>query len=175
VQVLLGGINWSFPTWDLFIFMFFVASIVFYGVALGRNRILVILISLYISLAITSNLPYLNEQISKQFSFGPVFVLKLFVFGCSMIVLYSLFTRLNLLSSIREKANIIHVSILSILHIGLIISIILSFLPPETLNLFSSLTRIIFISDIARLLWILAPIVAMFLIQTKNLDDDDYY
>lgn len=174
MQVLLGGVNWSLPSWDLFIYVFLIASVVFYGAALGRNRILVTLISLYISLAITSNLPFLTEDISKQFSFGPVFVLKIFVFGLSMIVLYSLFMKLRLLSSIREKANIVHVSIFSVLHVGLIISVVLSFIPDETLSIFSDLTKMLFVSDLARFLWILAPIAAMFLIQTKNLDEDDY-
>lgn len=167
MQGFFGGINWSFPTWDLFIFIFFVVSVVLYGLALGRDRILAILFSIYISLAVASNLPFINERTAERFGFGPVFVLKLFVFAVGIVGLFLLFSRMGILSSFTENASIFHITIFSILHVGLLISIILSFLPPTAVESLAGFTRTLFTSEIARFLWILAPIGAMFLVKNK--------
>lgn len=168
MQGFLGGINWSFPTWDLFIFIFFIVSVVLYGLALGRDRILAILFSIYISLAVVSNLPFINERTAEKFGFGPVFVLKICVFAAGVVGLFLLFSRMGLLSSFTENASFFHITIFSVLHVGLLISIILSFLPPDALESLASFTRTLFTSDMARFLWILAPIAAMLLVKPKT-------
>lgn len=168
----LGGINWSFPTWDLFIYIFFVASIIFYGLVLGRDRILVILFSIYISLAVASNLPYINDTFAKKFGFGPVFVMKLFVFLLFVVGLYLLFSKMGLLSSFSENASLFHIIIFSVLHVGLLISIVLSFVPQESLGL-SDFTKTLFVADFSKFLWIVAPLVAMFLVRREREDKED--
>ncbi len=167
----LGGINWSFPTWDMFIYIFFFSSIVLYGFILGRDRILVILFSIYIALAVSSNLPFINDEIAKKFGFGPVFVMKLFIFAFIVIGLYIMFTKIGLLSSFTESAGFFHIIIFSILHMGLIISIVLSFVPQEALNL-SDFTKNLFVSDIARFAWMVAPLFAMFLAKHEEREED---
>lgn len=168
----LGGVNWSFPTWDMFILLFFVISVILYGIVLGRNRILVILFSIYISLAITSNLPYINDTISEKFGFGPVSVMKIAVFSASIIILYVLFSKMGFLSSFSEKASLFHIAIFSFLHVGLLISTILSFLPPTALLSLSDFTRTLFTDDLARFIWIIAPLAAMFMIKPEETEDD---
>jgi len=171
VEAFLGGLNWSFPTWDMFIYIFFFASIILYGFILGRDRILIILFSIYIALAVSSNLPYVTEQISKKFGFGPVFVMRLFIFAGIVAGLYIMFSRIGLLSTFSETAGVFHVVIFSVLHIGLIISIVLSFVPQEALNL-SDFTKNLFLSDFAKFMWILAPLGAMFLVRHEPKEED---
>ena len=170
MEAFLGGINWSFPTWDMFIYIFFLSSIILYGFILGRDRILIILFSIYIALAVSSNLPYINDEIAKKFGFGPVFVMKLFVFAAIVAGLYILFSKIGLLSTFSETAGVFHVALFSILHIGLIISVILSFVPQEALGL-SDFTKNVFVSDIARFTWILAPLIAMFLVKHEEREE----
>lgn len=171
MESFLGGINWSFPTWDLFIYIFFAASIIFYGLILGRDRILIILFSIYISLAVASNLPYINDTFAKKFGFGPVFVMRLFVFAAFMVGLYLLFNKMGLLSTFSENAGIFHIGIFSVLHVGLMISIILSFVPQEALSL-SDFTKTLFTSDFSKFLWIVAPLAAMFLVRQEPKEEN---
>ena len=41
------NINWAAPSWDLFIILFFIVAAFLYGLSLGRNRVIVILVSIY--------------------------------------------------------------------------------------------------------------------------------
>lgn len=168
IEGFLGGINWSIPSWDLFIGLFFIIAVVLYGLALGRDRILVILLSIYIALAITSNLPFITERTAEKFGFGTVFVLKIVVFSAAVVFLFFLFSKIGFFSSFTQTASIFHVGMFSVLHVGLLISIILSFLPETAIETLASFTRTLFISDLAKFLWILAPIVAMFLVKKSS-------
>ena len=54
-------LNWLQPTWDLFIILFFLIAALVYGIALGRDRILVIMVSIYMALAVVNYIPFINE------------------------------------------------------------------------------------------------------------------
>ena len=49
------------------------------------------------------------------------------------------------------------------LHVGLIISVVLSFLPQEAVAALAPWTQEIFVSDIGHFVWIVAPVLAMML------------
>lgn len=162
---LLASVNWEIPSWDLFIYLFFIISVFLYGFSLGKERILVILISVYMSLAIAQNLPFINDDLSGKFGLGPVFVLRLLVFAFFVFLLFYLFTKIGALAGFTGHSSIAHIAVFSVLQVGLLISIILSFIPPESLSALSSFTQTVFVSDIAKFLWIIAPIAGMFLLK----------
>ncbi len=165
---LISAVNWNLPSWDLFIIIFFVVAIFIYGFALGRERVLVILTSIYISLAITTNLPFINDTMSKKFGLGPVFVLQILVFlGCIAGVFF-LLSRLGALSGFGGSPSMPLIGLFSVLQVGLLISTVLSFLPKTALASLSSLTKFAFTSDIGHFLWILAPIAALYLLRQKE-------
>lgn len=165
---LLGQINWGMPTWDLFILIFFAAFVVLFGLTLGRSRILTALLSTYIGWAVVSNLPYLTEETSQKFNLGPVFVLKLIVFGVVLVLSFFFLARAGILPEEGGVGHLPHVFLFSIFQAGLLISIVLSFLPETTASGLAGITRTFFVSDIARFLWILAPIVSMFLVKKES-------
>src|SRR3989338_2738568 len=55
------NVNWAAPTWDLFIALFFLVSALLYGFSLGRDRIIVILVSVYMSLAVVNTAPFIRN------------------------------------------------------------------------------------------------------------------
>ena len=55
------GVNWAQPSWDLFIILFFIVIVFFYGMMLGRDRIIIILVSIYMALAVVSNAPFIGQ------------------------------------------------------------------------------------------------------------------
>lgn len=155
------GIDWSTPTWDLMILIFFVISVLIYSFVLGRDRVVAILISTYIALAVTTNLPFMDDLASMINQSGT------FTFQVSsfIIVFGLLFFMLSRGSIIQSLSNLSgswwQVVIFSFLQVGLMASIILSFLPKQAVNNLSDFTQNVFVSDIGKFVWIILPILAL--------------
>jgi len=171
---LFGAVDWSHPSWDMFIILFFVIAAFLYGLSLGRDRIIVILVSIYMSLAVATNAPYLRDvgfQQNINDKLQSLFVIQISMFLFVFILLFFLLSRSALMRTIGasdENGRWWHVFLFSFLHVGLIISIVLSFLPKEALSNLSPLTQQIFTSDIGRFLWIVGPILAMIIVRGKS-------
>ncbi|MFH1207522.1 MAG: hypothetical protein V1668_02860 [Patescibacteria group bacterium] len=162
------NIDWTRPTWDLFIILFFVVAAFLYGLSLGRDRIITILVSIYMSLAIIEHAPFLKsaafqDSINKVTSQFFVFQISAFVF--LFIVLFLIISRSALIKTIAssDKAGPWwQVFIFSILHVGLLVSIILSYLPTDAVNnVLAPLTRQVFTTQFAQSVWIIGPVLAM--------------
>ena len=156
-------IDWTNPSWDLFIILFFVVAAFFYGFSLGKDRILVILVSIYMSLAVVSYAPFISD-FSAEISINQGFVFKITSFLVIFLVLFFIISRSAVsrtLGAADVQGNLIQVIIFSCLYVGLLISIVMSYLPDVLLNKFAPLTQQIFTSEIGRLAWIGLPIIAM--------------
>lgn len=164
---IISNINWNVPTWDLFILIFFVSVGILFAFTLGKARVLFVLLSLYVGLAIASSLPFITEETSSKFHLGSVAALKIVVFMVCVITLFILFSRMGVLSSFSGKMNPLVILLFSYLQVGLLISVLLSFLPPDTISSFAPITKKLFTTNIARMSWLLVPIVAMLLIKKK--------
>jgi len=163
----LTNINWAQPNWDLFIILFFVVAAFLYGLSLGRDRVIVILVSIYMGLAIVNTAPYLND-FSAEVSFNNASIFKVTIFLGIFIALFFLLSRSALLHTIAasDSPGRWWQSILfSFFHVGLMISIIMAYLPKDIVNNVSEGMRNLFISDPAKFFWLVAPIVVMVLIR----------
>lgn len=163
VSAFIANINWAAPSWDLFVFLFFIIGSLLYGFSLGRDRIIVIMVAVYMALAVVGNAPIIN-QINLAFNINESVVLKISFFLGVFVVLFFLLSRSALLKTIGENnasGRWWQVILFSILQIGLLISITMSFLPNDILFSFSQFTRDFFVSDIGKSAWLIAPIVVM--------------
>lgn len=161
------GINWSNPSWDLFIVVFFIISAFVYGVSLGRDRIIVILVSIYISLSVVNTIPeaIFNIGINKVHAF------QITAFVLVFMALFFLLSRSGLMRTFGEAAAqgpFWQVILFSILHVGLLTSIGMSFLPEVALHKFAPITQTIFTQDWMQFFWVAAPVVAMLLIKPEE-------
>lgn len=159
----ISGINWTAPSWDLFIFLFFVIGSLLYGFSLGKDRIIVILVSVYMALAVVGNAPIIN-QLNVALRVNESLVLRISFFLGIFVVLFFLLSRSALLKTIGENSAAgawWQVIVFSILQVGLLISITMSFLPSEMLGSFSQFTRDFFVSDTGKTCWLILPIVVM--------------
>ncbi len=159
----LASIDWAKPSWDLFVYLFFVIGALLYGFSLGRDRIIVILVSIYMALAVVGNAPIVN-QFNLAFHISENIILRITFFLGVFVVLFFLLSRSALIKTIGENSapgKWWQVIVFSVLQVGLLISITLSFLPAETANAFSEQTRQIFISDYGKSAWLILPIVFM--------------
>lgn len=163
----LANIDWSKPSWDLFIILFFVVAGFLYGFSLGRDRVIVILISVYMALAVVNTAPFIGN-FRTDIGVDQFFGFRISTFVVVFILLFFLMSRSALLSTVASsdtRGSWWQVLLFSFLHVGLLISITLSFLPPGAAHNLAPLTQKVFVQDIGRFAWIVAPIVAMILVK----------
>ena len=60
-----------------------------------------------------------------------------------------------------NQGKLWQVMIFSFLHVGLLISVTLSFFPADLANVLSPMTQGLFMSDIAQAVWVTLPVIAM--------------
>ena len=164
----LSAVNWAAPTWDLFIVLFFLVTVFLYGLSLGRDRIIVILVSIYMALADVSNAPILSK-LDATVNLGQFFAFRVTTFLGIFVLLFFLLSRSALLKTFGSLAagSWWQVLVFSIFHVGLLVSITLSFLPPDAVAHLAPVTRQIFASDSGRFFWIVAPIFGMTLLKAE--------
>jgi len=98
---------------------------------------------------------------------GQIFAFKLGLFLLIFAMLFFLFSRSTLLRSVsghERHGAWWQIPIFSVLHIGLLLSIALSFLPQDALYGLTPFTREVFTSDIGMFVWITLPIGAMIIL-----------
>lgn len=160
----LAGVTLSNPTWDLFIILFFVIAVFIYGISLGRDRNIIILIGIYMALAVVGSAPF--QILEEKFGASPIgqfVVLKTVLFLGTFIILFFLLSRSSLLKSMgfQMSGPWWHAFLFSVLHVGLLVSVTLSFLPGKAIERLAPITKLVFTSDFGRFAWIIAPILAM--------------
>lgn len=158
----LKSLNMGNPTWDLFLVGFFVVGALLYGLSLGKDRIIAIMVSIYMALAVVAALPefVLNIKVNDSYTVQITAFLSVF------IVLFFLLSRQAVLNALAPsgEGKWWQTLVFSVLHVGLLVSVTLSFMPVSILGKFSTLTQYIFTNEWTNFGWIAAPIVAMILI-----------
>lgn len=163
-------LDFSNPTWDLFILIFFVAVALFYGLSLGRDRILVILVSIYMALAVIANAPFL-EKFTTSITINEAFAFRVSAFVGIFLVTFFLLSRSGLMKTLGaagRSGSWWQVILFSFLHVGLLISVTLSFLPDEVAARLAPITKTIFVSEGGRFVWIVAPILLLALVREEK-------
>ena len=161
------GINWSDPTWDVIILLFFLVTVLVYSFTLGRDRIVAILISTYLALAVATNFPFIN-QLEDAINKGGIFGLQAPAFLIIFALLFFFLSRSQLIQGLTSlSGSWWQIILFSLLQVGLLVSIILSFLPESTMQYLSVFPKAVFLSDLGRFCWIVLPIIALIFINRK--------
>jgi hypothetical protein len=157
----LPHIDFSAPSWDLFLLLFFVIGALLYGLSLGRDRVMVIMVSIYMGLAVVTNAPYL-KKLTATIAVNDM-ALRVGTFMGVFALLFFFLSRNALLRSVDlgTSGGLPQTLLFSVLHVGLLISVGLAFLPDAALEHFSWQSRKVFLSDAGRFVWLVAPIAAM--------------
>lgn len=160
---LITSMNWSNPTWDIFILLFFIVGALLYGLSLGRDRVIVILVAIYMALAVVTNAPALSS-LNMSLHLNNNYVLRVSVFLGIFVVVFFLLSRSALLKTLGGSdgsGSWWQTIVFSMLQVGLLISVTLSFLPHEVTQGLTQITKTIFMSDQGRSAWLILPIMFM--------------
>jgi len=162
--------------WDLFILLIFLIAVLVYGFFLGRNRLIVLLLSSYFSWIICQSIPWIKLSTFGWLKIedGPSASLEIIIFLGLIILFYFFIPRSVLSSSLRIKkrgeANWWQLFLLSVVQVGLLIMAILSFLDYQDASNLGSIIKKIFVGPEAKFVWLILPIFAVVLMRRKKID-----
>jgi len=158
---LIANVTWFTPTWDLFIILSLVVAVFLLGLTLGRNKIIIFLISIYIAIVVITFFPF--GSIFDNANTDNGFIYQIISFLGVVILLYILLVNSVLKRAFRKTGDrsIFQIAFFSLFCIGLILSVVLSFLPKDWTRAFNPLTQKLFITEISRFLWALIPVLGM--------------
>lgn len=169
----LSSLNWANPTWDIFILLFFVVGALLYGLSLGRDRVIVILVGIYMALAVVTNAPALTS-LKLAVNLNENYVMRISVFLGIFVIVFFLLSRSALLKTIggsHAPGSWWQTIVFSVLQVGLLISVTLNFLPAEFTQGLTQVTKNIFMSDQGRSAWLILPIAFM-IVAPKSKDHE---
>lgn len=166
-QSVIKSVSLTNPSWDLFVLVTFAVVICAYLFRFGKDRAFLILISTYISFALIEKLPLIEKVAGVSLKNTPTD--KALIFLAGIFAVYFILSRsaFTSVSRIVSKKSWFPTLVLSFLQVGLIISLIISFLSPAEVKDLSAFLRYFFATDSAQFFWLVAPFAAIFLLKEK--------
>lgn len=157
----IANFNFNFGPSGLFAILGLI-FLLLYGLSLGRTRALISLLGIYVAYAIMSVFPYL-DRLHDVIKISPeLYITRVGFFLAVYIIVFAALNgsvvqnRLNL-----KDASFLSVSIVSILQLGLLITIITNIIPVSALKLSGDLSYLseYFSTTDALFYWFLVPIM----------------
>jgi len=155
----------SHPTWDIVVIFALIAGGFFYGISAGKSRIAATLLYTYVAFGVFSVLPL--SSWFKGFNEVEELWVKTGIFlGLFLLLAFALGSRKN--RGFAPASAWWKIFLLSFLQMGLVIHILLSFLPPGRFEL-APITKTVFANPAYTIWWFLAPLlVLIFLRRIEN-------
>lgn len=167
--------SWGIPTtWDAAVLLVLILGAFFYGLRVGRDRAVTILLATYLALAVVTNAPLLGTLASAAgITRDPTLQLVWFI-GFFLLTLFVLWKSELVRNLSQERGAWWESAVFSLLQIGLTVSIVLSLLPPSATDPIQGVMRPLFVGNAARSFWLVAPIPCLFLLgRGRSCDDDE--
>lgn len=163
----LSTLSLSSKNFDIILILtIFVAAFV-YGINAGRTKMILSLISAYISILLIKFFPY-QKNILDNFKMEP-FVLNIILFFIIFIVTFYFLSRspIKIANGEKEEKSWFQILILSIFNVGIFLSLIISFLPNKYLKLNETM-GLIFANQKSLFWWIAVSILFMAIIKKRR-------
>ena len=152
--------SWQIPTDILCLVVFAILSFG-YGFIIGRDRAVIVLLSLYMAFCVVTNTPVI-AMVSQGLGFGRFPALRVGWFLGLFIVFFLILWRSSTLKNLaRDRGHWLHAGIFGILEIGFLSSAILFLLPTPWIEALPHSFQYVFLRDVGRSIWLLAPIVGL--------------
>jgi len=171
VEKYLSYFNFSFLTQlslgpSLLFGILIVIFIFLYGLSLGKTKAIISLLGIYIAYVLQAIFPYFSE-LHKAIHFSPeMYVTRIVIFFIFYIVIFFILSRsLVRYRTTMKEFSIFWVSLISFFQLGILISIILNFIPIDKLTMFPSSLVGYFAEQRALFFWLTAPILILILMR----------
>ncbi len=168
IQAIINSVNWNTLNWDLFVIVIFIVGVLVYSFFLGRDRVFVILVSGYISLALLSKTSLFFETFGIQVNDSFINTTAIFI-GFLVILFFMLsFSAFTSVFDRGPTGTALQTITISFLQIGFIISVIISFLSFEEINALPLFIKSVFAESQTQSFWLLAPLISILLFRGKR-------
>lgn len=173
---LVKGFNWHSPSWDLFVLLAWLGGSAVYAFTAGRGRIINILLSCYVAKLLVAEAPFLSGAIARRLPESLVSFQQLAVFGVLFFLLFALLGRYGFRTSAdgRQLGSLVFGLLFSVLQVGLLISIVLSYLPLSVQGSLSPLVSFLFVAGQAPFIWLVLPLVFLILLGKHVADPNEF-
>ena len=158
-STLFAGINFHNPSWDAFILLFWLIVSIIYSFAAGRGRIISILVAVYMAELIVIQAPFIGTTAAQQLNVA-LYLGRLIAFLVMFLVFFLVLSKYVFRTSVEHRgiSSWLFSLIFSVLQVGFLISVVLSFLPTEVKVDFSPLISTLFVTQMSQFIWLLLPI-----------------
>jgi hypothetical protein len=165
-QFLISTFNWHSPSWDLFILAFWLVASVLFAFAAGRGRMLLILVCTYMAQLLVIKAPFLSQVAADKLNIASSTIPQLTAFVVLFLLFFIFLGRYAFRSTAdgRQILALPFTLAFTILQVGLLVNIILNYLPDHVQNSFSPLIQFLFLHPNAGFIWLLAPIIFLVII-----------
>lgn len=146
---------------DIIVALFFILLTVFITTLIKKKNLGALLISIYISFALLTKLFF-------DFAQGPY--VKIVIFIICVVVFFSLLKKYVRMKIKGQKiSKWVKTSLASLTIVGLLVSIVLQWIPAQFVQEFiTSISASVFLTKEAQLVWMIAPLVMIFLLKNKQ-------
>ncbi len=150
------------------IILFFVFAIFLVGLSLGRTKMLISLLSLYIASFLEAHFVYF-DKVSGIIKGQPAYMFHVYIFLLLYVLIFFIFNHSILNQRFTFKdSSLFSVAIFTILEIGLLVSLIVSYLPSMASATLPKLVSIYFGTKTAQFWWAVFPLVIIFFFKRKK-------
>lgn len=158
-------------SWDILILFFLFIVALLYGLTMGKNRIALTILSTYVSFSIMTVFPFFifkDIVIDSRFFLIKSAVFIIFIAISFILLNRSFFGHLFKVSRALSNMSFPKIFLISIAQVGLFMSIFFSnILSGDGSNL-SGLSKILFTTQSAQVLWVIAPVLLLGVFKSKK-------
>lgn len=158
----------SAPSWDIMLLIALVGASFFYGIMMGKRRIVASILNTYIAFAIYTALA--ESTLLSRFSFADPLIIQIGVFLALFVVLYFLLGSRSSRGPVRATAWW-QVFLLSFVQVGFLFHIIIGFLSQETIATLAPITKKLFVNPTLNIWWFLIPIALVIFFRRWGRED----
>ena len=158
----------SHPTWDVILLFVLLAVGFFYGISAGKTRVAATIIYTYVALAVFSVLP--TNKLASFFGGVEIFLVKIVVF-CALFLVLAFLLGSRKKRGFAPASSWWQIFLLSLLQVGFLIHIILSFLPEEKIKMLAPITKRFFANPDLHIWWLVIPIAVIVLLRRFESDN----
>ncbi len=158
-------------SWDILILFFLFIVALLYGLTMGKNRIALTILSTYVSFSIITVFPFgLLENTEGE---SKLFLVKSAVFIVFIVISFillnrSFFGHLFKVSRALSNMSFPKIFLISIAQVGLFITIFFSNIFLGSGIELSGLSKFIFTTKTAQVLWVIAPVLLLGIFKSRK-------
>ncbi|MBI2068604.1 MAG: hypothetical protein HYT67_00650 [Candidatus Yanofskybacteria bacterium] len=146
-----------------------VVFLLLYGLSLGRTRALISLLGIYIAYVLQAIFPYFSELHDAVRVSPEMYLTRIALFFVFYLTVFAILNRSLVKHRLTMKEfSIFWVSLISLFQLGILVSIILNFIPVDKLTIFPEYLLGYFAEQRALFFWLTAPVLILLMMRREK-------